>query len=119
MPGTLAEEFRVALREMELGTPRREAFEALRRRNDVEPLSQFVTAIQQAEELGAPLSQALVEISTDMRRTDAQYMRRKAQRLNPRITVITGATLLPAVLILVAGALFIGSGVDFGAILGS
>lgn len=118
MPGVLAEEFRLALRQMELGTNRREAFEGLRRRNKVEPLSQFVTAIQQAEELGAPLGSALVEISQDMRRSDAQFMRRKAQQLNPRITAITAATLIPALFILVVGALYVGSEVDFSALLG-
>ncbi|QVQ54776.1 type II secretion system F family protein [Spiractinospora alimapuensis] len=118
MPGVLSEEFRLALRQMELGTSRREAFEGLRRRNKVEPLSQFVTAIQQAEELGAPLGTALVEISQDMRRSDAQFMRRKAQQLNPRITAITAATLIPALFILVAGALYVGSEVNFSALFG-
>lgn len=116
MPGVLSEEFRTALRQMELGTSRRDAFDALRRRNRVESLAKFVTAIQQAEELGAPLSQALAEISQDMRRADAQFMRRKAQKLNPRVTAVTAATMIPSLLILVAGALLIGSGVDFGSV---
>ncbi|GAB3740807.1 type II secretion system F family protein [Nocardiopsis nanhaiensis] len=119
MPGILADEFTVALRQMELGTSRREAFESLRRRNRNESLSKFVTAIQQAEELGAPLSDTLVNISQDMRRADAQYMRRKAQRLNPRVTIVTATTLLPGLLILIVGSMFLGTEVDFGAILGS
>ena len=118
MPGVLSEEFKLALQQMELGTSRREAFEMLRRRNRNESLSKFVTAIQQAEELGAPLSQTLVDISQDMRRADAQYMRRKAQRLNPRVTMVTAVTLLPGLLILVVGSMFIGTEVDLGVILG-
>ncbi|WP_241474787.1 type II secretion system F family protein [Nocardiopsis xinjiangensis] len=118
MPGVLSEEFQLAIQQMELGTSRREAFEMLRRRNRNESLSKFVTAIQQAEELGAPLSQTLVDISQDMRRADAQYMRRKAQRLNPRVTMVTAVTLLPGLLILVVGSMFIGTEVDLGVVLG-
>src|SRR5699024_6967165 len=54
MPGGLAVDFKITLHQMELGTSRREAFGLLRRRNRNESLSKFVTAIQQAEELGAP-----------------------------------------------------------------
>lgn len=118
MPGVLSDEFVIALRQMELGISRREAFDALRRRNRNDSLSKFVTAIQQAEELGAPLSDTLVDISQDMRRADAQYMRRKAQRLNPRVTVVTATTLLPGLLILIVGSMVLGSDVDFGVILG-
>ncbi|MEV2277949.1 type II secretion system F family protein [Nocardiopsis sp. NPDC049922] len=118
MPGVLSDEFSLALQQMELGTSRREAFEALRRRNRNESLSKFVTAIQQAEELGAPLSDTLVDISQDMRRADAQYMRRKAQRMNPRVTMVTAVTLLPGLLILVVGSMFLGTEVNLGAILG-
>ncbi|NKZ01686.1 type II secretion system F family protein [Nocardiopsis alborubida] len=118
MPGVLADEFALALQQMELGTSRREAFEMLRRRNRNESLSKFVTAIQQAEELGAPLSDTLVAISQDMRRADAQYMRRKAQRMNPRVTMVTAVTLLPGLLILIVGSMFLGTEVDLGLILG-
>ncbi len=118
MPGVLADEFKITLQQMELGTSRREAFEILRRRNRNESLGKFVTAIQQAEELGAPLGDTLVDISQDMRRADAQYMRRKAQRLNPRVTMITAVTLLPGLLVLIVGSMFIGTEVDIGAILG-
>ncbi|MBQ1082624.1 type II secretion system F family protein [Nocardiopsis sp. B62] len=118
MPGVLADEFTIALRQMELGTSRREAFETLRRRNRNESLSKFVTAIQQAEELGAPLSDTLVDISKDMRLADAQYMRRKAQRLNPRVTMVTAATLLPGLLILIVGSMFLGTEINLGTLFG-
>lgn len=118
MPGTLADEFRIALRQMDLGTSRKAAFHALRERNSNESLGKFVTAIQQSEELGAPLSHTLLNIGQDMRRQDAQYMRRKAQRLNPRVTGITAATMLPGLLLLVGGAMILGSGVDFGGVFG-
>ncbi|WP_017589310.1 type II secretion system F family protein [Nocardiopsis ganjiahuensis] len=118
MPGVLADEFTIALRQMELGTSRREAFDHLRRRNRNESLSKFVTAIQQAEELGAPLSDTLVDISKDMRLADAQYMRRKAQSLNPRVTMVTAATLLPGLVILIVGSMLLGTEVSLGSLFG-
>ncbi|MQA85134.1 MAG: type II secretion system F family protein [Streptosporangiales bacterium] len=109
MPGPLAEEFSTALRQMEVGTSRREAFEELRARNsNCEPLSQFVTAVLQAEELGAPLTRALIEISEDMRRESAQSARRRAARAAPRVTLIVTTVMVPGAIILLAGALFIG-----------
>jgi len=111
MPGSLADEFTIALRQMDLGTPRREAFDDLRSRNSSEALNQFVTAILQAEELGAPLANALVEIASDMRRESAQYAKRKAQKNTPKVTAVTAALVLPAVMLLVVGAMFFGSGV--------
>ncbi|TDB87978.1 type II secretion system F family protein [Actinomadura sp. 7K534] len=119
MPGPLSEEFMVALRQMELGTPRREAFEDLRSRNNSDAVNLFVTAILQAEELGAPLGTALVDIGGDMRREAAQWARRKAQRTTPKITAITMSMTLPALMMVVLGALFIGSGMGgAGGILG-
>jgi tight adherence protein C len=114
MPGALADEFMVALRQMELGTPRREAFEDLRKRNNSQALSQFVTAILQAEELGAPLATALMDIGADMRRESAQWAKRKAQRTTPRITAVTTALTLPAVMAIVLGSILFGSGADLG-----
>lgn len=119
MPGPLAEEFIVALRQMELGTPRREAFEDLRERNNSEAVNQFVTALLQAEELGAPLSSTLVDISNDMRRTSAQWAKRKAQRTTPKITAVTMALTLPALMLIVLGALYYGSGAGTGGLFGN
>ena len=118
MPGALADEFMVALRQMELGTPRRDAFEDLRKRNDSQALSQFVTAILQAEELGAPLATALIDIGADMRRESAQWAKRKAQRTTPRITAVTTALTLPAVMAIVLGSMLFSSGADLFGLLG-
>lgn len=119
MPGPLADEFKITLRQMELGASRREAFEDLRTRNNSDALNQFITALLQAEELGAPLSRALNEISVDMRRESAQWARRKAQKINPRITIVTMATILPGLIILIVGAMFLGTSANFGNVFGS
>ncbi|MES9543183.1 MULTISPECIES: type II secretion system F family protein [unclassified Actinomadura] len=119
MPGPLADEFMVALRQMELGTSRREAFEDLRNRNNSEALSSFVTALLQAEELGAPLQTALMDISKDMRRESSQWAKRKAQRTTPQITAVSTALTLPAVMLLVLGGMFFGSGANLGGFFGN
>lgn len=116
--GPLGEEFQTALRQMELGTPRRRAFEELRERNTCESLGQFITAILQAEELGAPLAQALMEISGDMRREAAQSARRRAARTVPRIQLVISVVMVPGVLILMAGALIMGQGDSVGGLFG-
>ncbi|MDA8372081.1 MAG: type II secretion system F family protein [Nocardiopsaceae bacterium] len=118
MPGVLADEFRLTLRQMDLGTSRRDAFAALRSRNANESLGKFVSALQQAEELGAPLADALQNISQDMRREDAQYLRRKAQNLNPKVTGITAATMLPGLMLIIGGGLVVGSLDSFGDLFG-
>lgn len=103
--GALSEEFTVALHQMELGTSRRDAFRQLRDRNNSPSLNQFMTAVLQAEELGAPLSEALIEIATDMRHNTAQVARRKAARTAPRIQLVVTFFLVPGALILFVGAL--------------
>ncbi|MQY03855.1 type II secretion system F family protein [Actinomadura macrotermitis] len=118
MPGALADEMRTALRQMELGTSFRSAFEELRQRNDSESLSSFVTAILQAEELGAPLARALSEIAVDMRRDAFQQARRRAQRADPQITLIVTFLMLPAMMLLIVAMLWYGTDGSLGRVLG-
>lgn len=117
MPGALSEEFRTAMRQMDVGTSRRDAFEELRNRNSSDPLSQFVTALLQAEELGAPLGQALMEIAEDMRREAAQGARRRAARVTPRVSLIMTIVMVPGVMILLMGAIFVSQRDSFSGIL--
>ena len=116
--GPLAEEIRTSLRQMDLGASRRQAFEALRRRNDSESLSSFVTALLQAEELGVPLAQALSELADDMRRSFHQNARRRAARAAPRVSLITTLLIVPGAMLLIVVALYVGSDIDFGSLFG-
>lgn len=112
--GPLGEEVRVCLRQMELGMSRRAALDALRSRSDSEALGQMVTALLQAEELGAPLAETLIDLAVDMRRAAAQDARRRAARAAPRITLVVTLIIVPAAMILIGVGLFVSSGVDFG-----
>ncbi|MER5495332.1 DUF5936 domain-containing protein [Streptomyces sp. LE64] len=116
--GPWADELRIALRQMDMGVSRRQAFDELRRRNDSEQVAQFVSALQQGEELGSPIAETLIQIAADMRRTDAQNARRRAAKTIPKATVVTLVFMLPATMILIAAGMFLGSGTDFGSLLG-
>ncbi|WP_330356003.1 DUF5936 domain-containing protein [Streptomyces chartreusis] len=116
--GPWADELRITLRQMDLGMSRRQAFAELRRRNDSEQVAMFVTALQQGEELGAPIVDTLVALAKDMRRTDAQNARRKAARAVPRATLMITTFMVPATMILLGAGLLLGSGTDFGSLTG-
>ncbi|MGW6531950.1 DUF5936 domain-containing protein [Streptomyces venezuelae] len=116
--GPWADELRITLRQMDMGVSRRQAFDDLRRRNASEQVAQFVSALQQGEELGSPIAETLIQIATDMRRTDAQNSRRRAAKTIPKATMVTLVFMLPATMILIAAGMFLGSGSDFGSILG-
>ncbi|WP_156723353.1 DUF5936 domain-containing protein [Streptomyces apocyni] len=116
--GPWSDELRITLRQMDMGVSRRQAFEELRRRNSSEQVSQFVTALQQGEELGAPIAETLIQIANDMRRTDAQNARRRAAKTIPKTTMVTLIFMVPATLILIVCGMFLGSDTDFGSILG-
>ncbi|MCZ2526860.1 DUF5936 domain-containing protein [Streptomyces sp. NPDC059506] len=116
--GPWADEVRITLRQMDMGVSRRQAFDELRRRNDSEQVAQFVTALQQGEELGAPITDTLVQIANDMRRTDAQNARRRAARAVPKATGVVTTFMVPATMILLIAGLFLGSGADLGSLTG-
>ncbi|MGR8008578.1 DUF5936 domain-containing protein [Streptomyces hypolithicus] len=116
--GPWADELRITLRQMDMGVSRRQAFDELRRRNESEQVSQFVSALQQGEELGAPIADTLIQIANDMRRTDAQNSRRRAAKAIPKTTVVTLAFMVPATLLLIVTNMFLGSETDFGSVFG-
>jgi tight adherence protein C len=116
--GPLSDEVRTALQQMLLGESRRAALDALRRRNRSESLSEFVTALQQAEDLGAPMTEALDAIAEDVRRSYAQEARREAAKVEPRLSVIMTLTLIPAALILIAVGFFTTTDASLGGMLG-
>lgn len=110
MAGPLGQEIERVLQQMSLGTPRREALDMMRRRNDSEILAQFVTALLQAEELGAPLARALRTMADDLRDQWYQKARREAARAAPRISMIISFTLVPASMIVILTAILMSSG---------
>ncbi|MBT2365079.1 type II secretion system F family protein [Streptomyces sp. ISL-10] len=114
--GPWADELRITLRQMDMGVGRRKAFEELRRRNESEQVAQFVTALQQGEELGAPITETLIQIANDMRRTDAQNARRRASKAVPKATLTITSIMVPATMILLVAAFVFGADADFSSV---
>ncbi|WP_455352765.1 DUF5936 domain-containing protein [Streptomyces sp. SYSU K217416] len=110
--GPWADELKITLRQMDMGVSRRDAFEELRKRNASDQVAQFVTALQQGEELGAPIVDTLIAIANDMRRTDAQNARRKAAKAVPQATGIVTMLMVPATILLIGVGMFLGSGMN-------
>jgi tight adherence protein C len=93
--GPLADEMQVALRQITVGESLRAALQSLQRRSNSDSIDQFVTALLQAEELGAPLTHTLNQIAQDVRREAAQQARRRAAAAAPKATIVTILLLLP------------------------
>ena len=99
--GPVGEEMFIVLRQIDLGADRREAFLALRDRNESDALKAFVAAQLQAEELGVPLSEALNDIATDMRRMANQNARREGAAREPARQPAGTTLIVPGSMILI------------------
>lgn len=99
----LAEELSRTLREMELGLPRREALQNLKRRTEVPELSNFVLALVQADALGMPIGRVLKTQAAEMRSKRRQWAREKAGKLPVKILIPLVIFIFPAVLVIVLG----------------
>lgn len=116
--GPLAQELTTALREMQLGVPRRDAFIGVRDRAQSENVNTFVTALLQAEELGVPLADALSNISSEVRRQRAQQVRRDAAKAAPRVSMVVTMTIVPGALILMMAGMLISNADALGNVFG-
>jgi tight adherence protein C len=99
----LAEEFHRTLREMELGLPRRDAFQNLKRRTEVPELSNFVLALMQADALGIPIGRVLRTQAGEMRAKRRQWAREKAAKLPVKMLIPLTLFIFPAIMIVVLG----------------
>ncbi|MDM8085642.1 type II secretion system F family protein [Cellulomonas cellasea] len=116
--GPLADEVALTLQQIANGASVRQAFTDLRRRSSSEPVGQFVSALLQSQELGAPLAESLRQIAADMRRDSGQRQRQAAARTSPRVTLVTSLVLVPGALVFVVIGLYVGSEVDLGSLFG-
>jgi tight adherence protein C len=99
----IAEEFSRTLREMELGLPRREALQNLKRRTEVPELSNFVLVLTQADALGMPIGRVLRTQAAEMRSKRRQWAREKAGKLPVKILFPLVVFIFPAVLVVLLG----------------
>jgi tight adherence protein C len=99
----LATELGRTLREMELGLPRREALQNLKRRTEVPELSNFVLILVQADALGMPIGRVLRTQAVEMRSKRRQWAREKAAKLPVKMLIPLTIFILPALFVVVLG----------------
>lgn len=102
----LANEFSRTLKEMELGLPRREALQNLKRRNEVPELSNFVLALTQADGLGMPIGRVLKTQAGEMRVKRRQWAREKAGKLPVKIMFPLVMFIFPPIFVIILGPAF-------------
>jgi tight adherence protein C len=99
----LADEFARTLREMELGLPRREALQNLKKRTEVPELSNFVLTLTQADALGMPVGRVLKTAADEMRKKRQAWAREKAAKLPVKILFPLVLFIFPAIFVVLLG----------------
>jgi tight adherence protein C len=110
----LANEFARTLREMELGLPRREALQNLKKRTEVPELSNFVLTLTQADALGMPVGRVLKTAAGEMRTKRQQWAREKAAKLPVKILFPLVLFIFPAIFVVLLGPAASDIGAAFG-----
>ncbi len=101
--GALAQELGRMLQDIQVGTRRVDALEAMARRSQVDDLSSVITALRQAETLGAPLAGTLRTLSLDMRDRRRMRAEERAHQLPVKMIFPLGLCVLPALGIVILG----------------
>lgn len=84
-PGTLSDEFRIYLKEISLGSTRKQALNNMQNRCELEPLKTFSAAVLQADEMGISLKTILNAQSESVRERRKQIVEEEAQKLPIKI----------------------------------
>lgn len=101
--GPLAEEIVRTVQDIGLGLPRREAYEALVARTDVEELRKFVRSVLQGEEFGVPVSDIVREQASEMRVGRRLRAEGVANQIPVKMLLPLMGTILPVLFIIVIG----------------
>ncbi len=99
----LADEFARTLREMELGLPRREALQNLKKRTEVPELSNFVLTLTQADALGMPIGRVLKTAAEEGRIRRRQAAREMAAKLPVKILFPLVLFIFPSIFVVLLG----------------
>lgn len=91
------------LQDIQLGTSRVEALDALAQRSQVEDLRSVVLTLRQAEALGVPLAESLRNVANEMREKRRFRAEERAQRLPILLIFPLGLCILPALFIIILG----------------
>ncbi len=103
MEGALSAEFGRVLEEVQLGTPRKRALRNLVTRVEINELSGFVSAVIQAEELGASIGDVLRIQAQQMRIDRRQEIEKLAQQAPVKMLIPMVLFIFPTIFIVVLG----------------
>lgn len=105
--GPLSEEIRRLIRELELGVPRRKAYQNLLQRNNSKELEGLVHSLLQGSELGVPVSTTFRVQAEDLRSSRGFMAKEKAAKASPKITIVTTMLVVPSIFLFIVGLLFL------------
>jgi tight adherence protein C len=103
MEGPLVDEFRQALAEVRMGRPRREALRDVATRADAQPVTNFIGAIVQAEQLGVPIAKVLQIQSQQLRIERRQRAEEAAAKAPIKMLFPMVGCIFPTIFIVILG----------------
>jgi tight adherence protein C len=114
LPGPLTDEFRRALAEVRVGKARRDALRDMIPRTGVQPLSNFIGAIIQAEQLGVSISKVLQVQSEQLRIERRQRAEEAAAKAPIKMLLPLVGCIFPSLFIVILGPAMISIMVTLG-----
>jgi len=103
MEGPLVNEFRQALAEVRMGRTRRDALRDVATRADAQPVSNFIGAIIQAEQLGVPIAKVLQIQSQQLRIERRQRAEEMAAKAPVKMLFPMVGCIFPTIFIVILG----------------
>lgn len=100
---TLSEEFRIVLKDIKLGSSRREALTRLADRLDIPEITSFVAVVRDAEETGASIATVLKDQSIQMRLERFVRAEKAGAKASQAMLIPLMFLILPAVFLMVFG----------------
>ena len=103
MEGPLVDEFRQALAEVRMGRARRDALRDVANRADSQPVTNFIGAIVQAEQLGVPIAKVLQIQSNQLRIERRQRAEEAAAKAPVKMLFPMVGCIFPTIFIVILG----------------
>ncbi|HLU21213.1 MAG TPA: type II secretion system F family protein [Bacillaceae bacterium] len=107
MDGPLSEEIQRFNREIDLGIPRRQAYQHILDRNTAKELEMLVNSLVQGSDLGVSVATTFRVQAEDLRSMRGYKAKEKAAKASPQVTLVTTFLVAPAVFVLIIGLLFL------------
>lgn len=100
MTGPLIDEFKRVYQDVQMGSPRARALQAMSRRCDVDDVYLFITAVVQSERLGTSMSKTLTNQADNMRERRKQKAKAEALKAPVKIVFPLVLFIFPAIFVI-------------------